>query len=169
MADEAVNDAEIKEAKAGVNPNTIKLIIAGVVLIILAAGISFGVATFAMKNVAQPQEKGDGYGKVKTEKLEATFDAGEFITNIKDKSSSNRFLKLRIVLELPDKNVEEEIKNKIPQVQSVIITELRSQSVEQLMADNATVKLSEELKKRINELLLKGNINNVYFTSFLVQ
>jgi len=169
MADEVINETEKKEKKAGMNPNTIKLIIAGVVAIILTAGISFAVATFAMKSVAPPPEKGEGYGKVKTEKLEATYDVGEFITNVKDKTSASRYLKIRIVLDLPNKDVEAEIINKLPQVQHAINSALRAQSVENLMADNATEKLSELLKKRINELLLKGNVNNVYFTSFVVQ
>ncbi len=169
MADELVNEAESQETKSKVNPNTIKLIIAGVVMIILAAGISFAVATFAMKSTAPQAEKGDGYGKVKTEKLEVTYDVGEFITNIKDKNAASRFLKIRIVLDLPGKEVEEEIINKLPQVQHTINTELRAQSVENLMADNATTKLSVDLTKRINELLIKGNVNSVYFTSFVVQ
>ncbi|MFZ5640288.1 MAG: flagellar basal body-associated FliL family protein [Bacillota bacterium] len=167
MADEVVNEEAGKEPK--VNPNTIKMIIAGVVMIILAAGISFGVATFAMKTAAPPAEKGEGYGKTKTEKLEATLDIGEFITNVKDKNAASRYVKIRIVLDLPSKVVEEEVNNKLPQVQHTINTVLRSQSVENLMADNATEKLAETLKKRINELLLKGNVNNVYFTSFVVQ
>jgi flagellar FliL protein len=167
MADEVVNEEAVKEPK--VSSNTIKMIIAGIVMIILAAGISFGVATFAMKTAAPPAAKGEGYGTVKTEKLAATYDVGEFITNIKDKNAASRYLKLRIVLELPDKKVEEEIVNKLPQVQHTINSVLRSQSVENLMADNATEKLAEMLKKRINELLIKGNVNNVYFTSFVVQ
>lgn len=170
MADEVVNEAEGKETKAKVNPNTVKMIIAGVVLILLMGGVSFGVAYYALKTVAPQQaEKGEGYGKVKTEKLEATYDVGEFITNVKDKSAANRYLKIRIVLDLPNKDVEAEIINKLPQLQHTINSVLRSQSVENLMADNATAKLSGTLKKSINELLLTGNINDVYFTNFVVQ
>lgn len=168
MAEEAVNEAEVQE-KAKVNPNTIKLIIAGVVMIILAAGISFGVATFAMKSAAPPADKGEGYGKVKTEKIEATLELGEFITNIKDNSGGSRFVKIQIVLDLPNKDVEEEVNNKLPQVKHTINSVLRAQTVENLMADNAMDKLSELLKKKINELLLKGNINGVYLTNFVVQ
>lgn len=172
MADEVVNEAEGKATKAKVNPNTVKLIIAGVVLIILMGGVSFGVAYLAMSKMAPKATdvKGGGYEKgIKTEKLEATLDIGEFITNIKDKNAATRYLKIRIVLDLPGKEVEDEVNNKLPQVQHTINSVLRAQSVENLMADNATEKLSELLKNRINELLLKGNINNVYFTSFVVQ
>lgn len=169
MADEIINEAESKEGK--VSSNTVKLIIAGVILILAMGAISFGVAYLAMTKMApKVEEKGDGVSKgVKTEKIEASLELGEFITNIKDSSGSSRFIKIQVVLDLPSKEVEEEVNNKLPQVRHTINSVLRAQTVENLMADNAMDKLSDLLKRKINELLLKGNINGVYLTNFVVQ
>lgn len=167
MAEEAneVQAAETQPKSFG----TLKLIIAGVVIIILAAGIAFGVAMFAFKSIAkEPPAVGDGYGKVKSETLGTTFEAGEYITNLANEGGT-RFIKVKVVLAFPDPEMAVEIGNKIPEIQHNINSVLREQKVEDLAAPKAMEKLADALKSNINELLLKGNISSVYFTSFVVQ
>lgn len=149
---------------------TLKLIIAGVVIIILAAGMSFGGAMFAFKSVAKEDTaaKGDGYGKVKSETLGTTFDAGEYITNLGNEGGG-RFIKVKVVLAFPDPKMAEEIENKLPEIQHNINIVLREQKAEDLAKPKAMEKLADALKTDINGLLLKGNISSVYFTSFVVQ
>lgn len=166
MADE---NTEVQVAEKPSNAGTVKLIIAGVVVIILAAGMSFAVAMYAAKTFSSVEApKGDGYGKVKSETIGTTFDAGEFITNLSNEGG-NRFLRVRIVLAFPDIKVQEELSNKLPQIQHTINSTLRQQSAESLGEPKAMEKLAELLKKNVNALLIKGNITNVYFTTFQVQ
>jgi flagellar FliL protein len=167
MAEEAneVQSAETPPKSFG----TLKLIIAGVVIIILAAGLSFGVAMFAFKSIAKEEPaKGDGYGKVKSETLGTTFEAGEYITNLANEGGG-RFIKIKIVLAFPDPKMVEEIENKIPEIQHNINIVLRAQKAEDLAKPKAMEKLADTLKTNLNGLLLKGNISSVYFTSFVVQ
>jgi len=168
MADENVEVLQTGNRSAS-GASTIKLIIAGIVIIILAAGISFGVAMFATNSVSKDTEpKGDGYGKVISETLGTTYDAGEYITNLSDNGGS-RFIKVRIVFAFPDNKVQEEIVNKAPQIQHTINNTLREQKAESLGQPKAMENLSGALRKNVNALLVKGNITNVYFTSFVVQ
>lgn len=170
MADEN-NEVQAAEtpARAPVDFNTAKMIIAGVVLIVVMAATSFGVAMFAIKSVPKGDvAKGDGASKAKSESIGTTFDAGEFITNLASEGGRS-FIKVKIVLAFLDPKVQEELTNKTPEVQHTINSTLRQQTPEALSEPKGMEKLAGTLKKNINALLVKGNVTNVYFTSFVVQ
>lgn len=167
MADENT-EVQAAGSKTAAGAGTIKLIIAGIVVIILAAGISFAVAMFAATSVSHGEApKGDGSGKVKSESLGTTYDVGEFITNLA--TENTRFIKVRIVFAFQGTKVKEEIDNKAPEIQHTINSILRQQTSETLSELKAMEKLAELLKKNVNALLVKGNITNVYFTTFVIQ
>ncbi|MHB9093042.1 MAG: flagellar basal body-associated FliL family protein [Eubacteriales bacterium] len=167
MAEENIEVQEVQ--KKPLNLGMIKIIVAGVAVIILAAGMSFAVAMFAAKTFSKSEPaKGDGFGKVKSESIGTTFDAGEFITNLSSEGG-NRFIKVKIVFAFPDPKVQEEIVNKLPEIQHTVNSTLRRQSAESLSEPKAMEKLSDLLKKNVNALLVNGNVTNVYFTSFVVQ
>lgn len=169
MADE---NTEVQEGEAPKSSNggTMKLIIAGVAVIILAAGIAFGVAMLVLKSVpvGGTAGKGETGGKAKSETLGTTFDAGEFVTNLAAEGG-NRFVKVNIVFSFQDTKVQTEIEDKLPEIKNAIISILRQQTPESLAELNGMGKLADSLKKSVNALLVKGNITNVYFTTFQVQ
>ncbi|WP_418790235.1 flagellar basal body-associated FliL family protein [Phosphitispora sp. TUW77] len=162
------NEVQNSEDKSSSGSGTIKLIIAGVAILILCAGLSFGVAMYAANSFSNSTPKGDGYGTVKSETIGTTYDAGEFITNL-DSSESSRYIKVKIVLAFQEPTVKEEISAKLPQIQHTINSTLRQQNSETLSQPKAMEKLADLLKKNINAYLIKGNVNSVYFTSFVVQ
>ncbi len=170
MADEKDENTETRlVGKITKSFGSVKLIIAGLVVVILAAGIAFGVAMLAVKSVSHGETaKGDGNGKGKSETIGLTYDAGEYITNL-DSKSGKAFIKINIVLAFQEEKVQEEITNKIPEIKHTINSLLRQQTPEFLAEPRAMEKLAELLKKSINTLLVKGNVTNVYFTSFVVQ
>lgn len=165
MAEEELQEEQQLEKKSGNAADTIKLIIAGIVVIIIAAGISFAVAKMAASS-APPPPTYNANAKIKTETIGTTFDAGEYITNL---SGGSSYIKLRVVFAFTNPDVELEINNKLPVVQHTINKVLREQTVENLSEPKGMEKLSETLKKSINELLVKGNVDSVYFTNFVVQ
>lgn len=166
----AEENTEMQATVADSSKNTtIKLIIAGIITIIIVAAVSFVVAMYAAKTVAKVEPpKGDGYGVVKSDTLGTTYDAGEYITNLNSKAG-DRFIKAKIVFAFQDTKVQDEIANKLPQIQQKINSTLREQTPEFLSQPKAMEKLAETLRKNINSLLVKGNITEVYFTSFVVQ
>ncbi len=168
MADEN-NEVQKTEEKASSGSGTIRLVIAGVAVLILCAGLSFGVAMYAANTFSKDDTpKGDGYGTVKSETIGTIYDAGEFITNL-DTPDNNRYIKVKIVLAFQEPTVQEEIAAKLPQIQHTINSTLRQQSPDSLSQTKAMEKLADLLKKNINTHMVKGNVNSVYFTSFVVQ
>lgn len=166
MADE---NLELETKQAEPKASQLKLMIIAAMLITVSAAVAFGVSMYASQAVAPKVDaKGDGYGVVKSETLGTTFDAGEYITNL-DTESGDRFIKVKIVFAFNDAKVQEEIDNKLPEIQHTINSTLRQQTPQALSEPKAMEKLAELLMKNINARLIKGNINNLYFTTFVIQ
>ncbi len=166
MADEELQEEQESKSK-GSGANNIKLIIGGIVIIILATGISFGVAKYAASSVPQQPAKGySGESKMKTETIGTVFDAGEYTTNL---AGGTNFIKVKVALAFENKEMEVEVENKLPVIQHTINQTLREQTKESLNDPKGMERLAEKLKKNINELMVSGNIESVYFTYFVVQ
>lgn len=166
MADEA---AEVQEITAKKQSTNLKLMIMGAVIVVLTAAVSFGVAMYTASSMSHKEEaKGDGFGVVKSDTLGTTFDAGEYITNL-NSEAGDRFIKVKVVVAFEDAKVQEEINNKLPEIQHVINSTLRQQTPQSLTEPHSMEKLANLLKKNINALLIKGNLSNLYFTSFVIQ
>lgn len=166
MADENV-ELQIKQPEP--KASQLKLMIIGAILIVVSAAVAFGVSMYATQAVSHKAEaKGDGYGIVKSETLGTTYDAGEYITNL-NTEAGDRFIKVKIVFAFNDPKVQEEIDNKLPEIQHTINSTLRQQTPQDLSEHKSMEKIAELLKKNINALLIKGNINNLYFTTFVIQ
>lgn len=166
MAEENV---ELQTTQQEPRASQLKLMIIAAILIVVSAAVAFGVSMYAFKTVV-PKEavKGDGFGTIKSETLGTTYDAGEYITNL-NTESGDRFIKVKIVFAFNDAKVKEELDNKFPEIQHTINSTLRQQTPQALSEQKSMEKLSELLMKNINARLIKGNINNLYFTTFVIQ
>lgn len=158
-----VQSQAVIPAKAG----ALKLIIAGVIVVVLAAGISFAVAMFASKSFSGDAAAKES-SKEEIETIGATVEVGEFVTNLSSETG-NRFIKTTIVIALKEEKVPEELARKKPQIQHVINSTLRQQSPEILGEPRGMETLAELLKKNINSLLAEAHVSHIFFTSFVVQ
>ncbi|KNZ70877.1 flagellar basal body-associated protein FliL [Thermincola ferriacetica] len=165
MAEEDLKEEQEPQGKNS-SAGTIKLIIAGIAIIILAAGISFAVARFAAVSAPQHGSTYNTNAKIKTDNIGTTFDAGEYLTNL---AGGSRYIKVKIVFSFANKELETEITNKLPAIQNTINKVLREQSADALNEPKSMDKLADRLKKNINELLVTGNIDEIYFTYFVIQ
>ncbi len=157
------------QPESGEKNNLVKIIvIAAVVVVVLATGIAFGVAKFVLSNTAQVPSKESSKEISNVAKLGASFEAGEFTTNVNSQEGM-RFTKVKLVLEVSNEKVKAELENKKPKVEDTILSILRNKTFEELRAPDATDKLKKEVKERINTFLAEGRIENVFFTYFITQ
>lgn len=91
---------------------------------------------------------------------------GDLITNLKD---ANRYIKVNIELEFADKKVENELKEKNAVIRNAIISILRSQTANQVSGAEGQERMRKLILSKINEILQRGKIVNVYFDNFIVQ
>jgi len=141
-----------------------KIILIGLVLFIVAMGFSF----FLMRSMMAPflPEK-------ETEKqMESRgnlVSVGEFTTNINDVAGT-RFLKVEVFVEVSEENKKAaaEIESYMPIIKDSVLTILSSKTAADLDTNNRE-KIKLEIKNDLNRKIGSEVIQNVYFTSFIMQ
>ncbi len=92
----------------------------------------------------------------------------EFVVNPAD-PGGRRFLKLDIYVAFDQDELRQEIEEREKEINTEIITLLRSKTVDDYQEPGGTEKLRRELVERLNQILEKGKIKEVYFEEFVFQ
>lgn len=95
------------------------------------------------------------------------FNTEEFIINMSN--DPQRYLKISMSFEADNKRVLKELKEKKPVIDDIIIMYLSTLTTN-LIEQPATKKaIKETLIKKINEKLVNGSVENIYFRNFVWQ
>lgn len=163
-------DAKSAEQEPEKKSSKLIFIIIGVVLIILLAGGGF----FAYKMFLAPKPEGEGAVAKEETKKEAPPVIGEmlvmepFVVNLAD-PKGKRYLKVRIELELENKEIVDRATKAAPKLRDMVIMMLTSLDFEEIMTPEGKIRVRDELLERFNEALRPDQIKNIYFTEFVVQ
>jgi len=148
------------------------LIAVGVLLYVLMSGGDEEEATAdAQKNqkTKKIEKKGETAGrKINIEEIGPIVDAGEFIVNLLN-NNGKRYLRVKISIELSSDDMQAEIEQKQDLLKDIAIEVLSSKQVEEIVTKDGKERLKDELVKALNRVLVDGQINNVYFTTFVIQ
>ena len=167
MADET----EAKEEKKGGGSFLTLLLVA-----ILAIGAGAG-GTFALlgsRGAAPPPEevvpeKPEDSAEQAAEDFRARLYTLEpFVVNVSDEGFQ-RYLKVKVDLELDDVEARNEIEARTPQVRDTIIVLLTSKRLADVTNFEGKALLKEELLERVNSVLQQARVDNVLFTEFVIQ
>lgn len=160
MAD-AGNEADKPEESEGSKSSKMKLlVIAVVVLAVLGGGGYFGWAKFMAKNEeahATPRETPPVIHSMES-----------LLVNLAD-PGGKRYLKVNMQLLLDSGAVEEEIKARNYAVRDVLLALLSGKAYDDISTPNGKDVLKREVMLRMNRLLTRGQVKEIYFTEFLVQ
>ncbi len=144
-----------------------KVIVIGVaaILIVAAAG-TFGVLKYMRAaGTAAAAEK------AKKEAVQSTLNLEPFLVNLADKESV-RFVKVTFRLGINLKGVEEEIGKDnvfLAATRDSIISILTSKTSDEMLTKEGKEKLRQEVQARVNAVLPKGKVLEVYIVDFVVQ
>jgi len=145
--------------------------------IIIGAGLMFVLmhGEVAAQMVKKPSggAKVDGQvpeGKAPAEKADYgfMFPLDPFIVNLAG-SGGNRFLKVNISLKMSAPEVHLELRKSILKVTDSILFLLSSKSFEDVDSFQEKSKLEDEVMVRVNKFLTAGQVNEAYFTEFIIQ
>ena len=157
--------------------NKVLIILIGVVMVFM---LGLGGGLFMMWNklsametqaqgTAEDGEQADPDTPVPVEELLGPiFPLDTFIVNLADKGGK-RYLRVTIDLELDSKELESEVAKRLPQVRDSILTILPTKSFEDISSAKGKTTLRDQMLERINGLLARGQITNIYFKEFVVQ
>lgn len=170
------NKAEKKGGKK------IKFIVIGLIaLIIVGAGGYFGYTMFSKQKgtqktsaqtttqaVTQTTKTAQNQSYLEQIVSDKNLSLDEILVNLADEDGK-RYLKVKIFVGY-DKNssLETELTDKKALIRDAVISVLRSKKAAEITPKNMD-NLKMELIQKINPLLKKGQINNVYFNDILVQ
>ncbi len=91
-----------------------------------------------------------------------------FLVNLVDPGQL-RYLKITIHVESNQEKVNEEYEKRLPQLRDAILTILSSKNYKDIINSEGKTALREEIKGRLNQLLVGPKVQNVYFTEFVIQ
>ena len=177
MAEEEAKEEE-KSKEGGKSNNMLLIIIIVVLVLVLIIG---GVAAFLLSGTDEEEAQAEQSAQtqktvspVKQKKRLESLEVGpmypldNFIVNLLS-DNGRRFLKTQINLEMDTEELTAELDAKIPVIRDVIIRVLTSKTLEEISTAKGKEKLKDALVNQINMRLKDGQINNLYFTEFVIQ
>lgn len=165
-ADAAEPDAE-GEAKPTPKFSRKMIVIAAAAVLLLGVGGAGGYAFFFSGHGATA-------GKEKPKEVAikpATFvDLPDVLVNLANSGSDRtQYLKVKVVLELPEADLVERIKPLMPRVMDAFQTYLRELRPTDLDGSAGLYRLKEELTRRVNAVVAPNHITAVLFKEIVVQ
>ena len=100
----------------------------------------------------------------------AFFDLPEVLVNLSGSGAERvQYLKVKVVLELPDQTLGAQIQPIMPRLMDIFQTYLRELRPADLEGSAGLYRLRDELTRRINAMLAPNRINAVLFKEVVVQ
>ena len=154
--------AEAAAPKSGGWLSRKMMMIAGAGLLVLGGG---GYGGYKMLGGSRPAAPAPVQAKP------AVFlDVPEVLVNLSTTTGERtQYLKVKVVLELPDATLTAQIQTTMPRVMDAFQTYLRELRPSDLDGSAGLYRLKEELTRRINAAISPGRINAVLFKEIVVQ
>ena len=141
----------------------LKLIIIAVAAVAVLGG-GGGAAYFMFGH------RGESKAAAAPVKVATFFDVPEVLVNLSNPNSERtQYLKVKIVLELPDPALTPQVQSAMPRVMDAFQTYLRELRPTDLDGSAGLYRLKEELTRRVNAALSPSRINAVLFKEIVVQ
>jgi flagellar FliL protein len=95
---------------------------------------------------------------------------GDFTTNtVSGENNRHRFLKTKISVRTSSEATSDEIKRHHVIIRDAVIRTLGSRTFEQISSDKGKLELKATIGDDLNTILKEGEVNEVYFTEFIMQ
>lgn len=175
MAENEKAEAATEESAAPGKKKSPLMLIIIIVVVGLLVGGGGAVTMMFLRGGAddgadeQAEQTGDAEaGKAKPNTLGPVVPLDTFVVNLAGAGGRN-YLKVDISIELSAEKLSEEITNKLPKIRDTIILVLSTKTFEEIKTSQGKVVLKDELLARLNSYLTSGTVQNLYFTSFVIQ
>ena len=166
MAKEKDADADAPEAEEGAAKGGF---LSKKLIILVAAGVLVvggGAGGFFFFKKGHTDEK----AAVAAVKPPAFYDLPEVMVNLQSPGPGrSSYLKAKIVLEMEDQKLVEQVKPLMPRVMDAFQTYLREMRSSDLEGSAGLYRMREELTKRVNIAVAPAKINAVLFKEIVVQ
>jgi flagellar FliL protein len=172
MADKKVPAPEKEEKKKGGKPK-LKLIIILVVVLAVLGGGGFAAWKFFLQPKAT-DEAANATGENASTQAQEDQTGGQlvtldsFVVNLSD-PMGRRYLKTTLDVEVANAAAAAELTAAMPRVKDTLLLLLSSKSFEDISSMDKKIELKNDIVSRLNLIVGKNKVRNVYFTEFVVQ
>lgn len=97
------------------------------------------------------------------------YEMPELLVNLSNKDKRSQFLKLRVALEMSDRETRSAIAPVLPRIMDIFQVHLRELRSEDLEGSAGVYRLKEALLRRINLVLTPNKIDRILFKEMIVQ
>jgi flagellar basal body-associated protein FliL len=150
--------------KSGMNLKPL-ILIASIVTVLLLGTVGVGF-WFIYSSINQETSHPKEEVKAKSAEFGVIVEVGEIKANV----GADGFVVTNVNLQVGNEDVKKELDEKLPAVRDYIIKIFRGQLRADLDKPDAQDKLAKQIKGVLNEkLAATGQVENVYFSDFLVQ
>lgn len=168
MANEKQTKLDEAKGEEGVTPKRklpLKLILMALGGLVVLGGAGWGGYHFVFGG------KGETAAAAAPIKPPTFLDMPEVLVNLSNAGSSERtqYLKVKVVLELPDQEMTAQIQPVMPRLMDTFQTYLRELRPTDLDGSAGLYRLKEELTRRVNAAIAPSRINAVLFKEIVVQ
>ncbi|MBI3090185.1 MAG: flagellar basal body-associated FliL family protein [Candidatus Tectomicrobia bacterium] len=144
------------------------ILLGGFVLVLLAGGY-VAYTTFLARPTSEAKASARPAGKEGNRNEPGPIiPMKTFIVNLAD-TSGKRYLKLNMEIEISDKELQKEIDQRQAQMRDSILVLLSSKRYADISTSLGKNQLRSQLIARLNKLLPRGEVKQLYFTEFVVQ
>jgi flagellar FliL protein len=144
----------------------LKFIIIALAFMIIA---SVGSAFTAYLMLAPERQAANAAKADQTAKdIGPTYQVGDFTVNLAE-TSSIRFIRTGLVLELEKEGDLKEAEKREPQIRDRVISVLRTRTLADLKAPDGLDKLRTDLIESINELFVSSTVTDIFFVDLVFQ
>ncbi len=91
-----------------------------------------------------------------------------FVLNLSDRDQ-NRYLKVSIKLQLDRPEIETDFEDKLPAIRDALLVLLTSKEARGLRTVEGKMLVREEIGGRINSIMKRGKVRQIFFTDFIIQ
>jgi len=169
-------EEEVVEKKSGGNMVLILIVVLLVVLLIGGGLAAFFLLGSDDEAVAQPQQSSQSApikrkaGRRSSDYLTIgpMYPMSQFVVNLLSEGGG-KYLKVALDIELGEEELAAEMDMKKSLIRDIIIRALSSKTFEEVSTMKGKDRLKDEIVNQINEVLADGQINNIFFTDFVVQ
>lgn len=162
--------AKKQEPKENQRSSKNKIFLIGIpLLIFLVAGGGLAAYFYGGFNGFRSAEAGSQQSTAQiNESLGPLLKMEDFVVNIMHKDTT-RFLKMGITLEAKDKDSSARINDRMPQITDAVLLLVGNKNFDQIKDLQGKLQLKADLIAHLNSLLGSDELNDIFFTDFVVQ
>ncbi len=153
----------------------LKLIIIIVVVLAVLGGGGFAAWKFFLQPKETPAENATAEGEEHKAEVPAEAETGgqlvtldAFVVNLSD-PMGRRYLKTTLDVEVANAAAAAELTAAMPKVKDTLLLLLSSKSFADISSMDKKIELKNDIVSRLNQIIGKSKVRNVYFTEFVVQ